>query len=176
MIERVIHIITWEPILHLQGCTYMVKVFRESHEKDVERLSTDRPCQSESKEDDVGSRSSTTDQHTSTFTIHKRTQSVYSCVRLHDMKTDMLCVVQSKVRPQLGITVVLREVWTKNFKTSPTEEDDVEMTGEGEESGDSSRDEDDFEKQMCLVNESDKTTVIEDLVQIFSCFKRHFSW
>jgi hypothetical protein len=67
-------------------------------------------------------------------------------------------------------------VWTKNFKTSPTEEDDVEMTGEGEESGDSSRDEDDFEKQMCLVNESDKTTVIEDLVQIFSCFKRHFSW
>ncbi len=29
----------------------------------------------------------------------------------------------------------LREVWTKNFKTSPAEEDDVEMTGDGEGSG-----------------------------------------
>ena len=50
----------------------------------------------------------------------------------------------------------LREVWTKNFKTSPAEEDDV---GDGEDSGESSRDEDDFEKNMCLVNEEDKTTV-----------------
>ena len=33
------------------------------------------------------------------------------------------------------------------------------MTGDGEGSGEPSRDEDDFEKQMCLVNESDKTTV-----------------
>jgi hypothetical protein len=48
-------------------------------------------------------------------------------------------------------------VWTKNFKTSPAEEDDVEMTGDGEDSGESSPDEDVFEKQMCLVNESDKT-------------------
>ena len=40
----------------------------------------------------------------------------------------------------------LREVWTKNFKTSPAEEDDIEMTGDGEGSGDPSRDEDDFEK------------------------------
>jgi hypothetical protein len=47
----------------------------------------------------------------------------------------------------------LREVWTKNFKTSPTEEDDVEMTGDGQGSGETSRDEDDFEKQMRLVNE-----------------------
>ena len=53
----------------------------------------------------------------------------------------------------------LREVWTKNFKTSPAEEDDVEMTGDGEGSGQPSRDEDDFEKQMRLTNESDKTTV-----------------
>jgi hypothetical protein len=53
----------------------------------------------------------------------------------------------------------LREVWTKNFKTSATEEDDVEMTVDGEDSGESSRDEDDFEKQMRLVNESDKTEV-----------------
>ncbi len=53
----------------------------------------------------------------------------------------------------------LREVWTKNFKNSPDEEDDVEMTGDGEGSGESSRDEDDFEKQMRLANESDKTTV-----------------
>ena len=54
----------------------------------------------------------------------------------------------------------LREVWTKNFKNSPAEEeDDVEMTGDGEGSGEPSRDEDDFEKQMRLVNESDKTAV-----------------
>ena len=46
-----------------------------------------------------------------------------------------------------------------NFKNSPTEEDDVEMTGDGEGSGEPSRDEDDFEKQMRLVNESDKTSV-----------------
>ena len=53
----------------------------------------------------------------------------------------------------------LREVWTKNFKTSPDEEDDVEMTGDGEGSGEPSRDEDDFEKQMCLTNESYKKAV-----------------
>ena len=53
----------------------------------------------------------------------------------------------------------LREVWTKNFKTSASEEDDVEMTGDGEGSGETSRDEDDFEKQMRLANESDKTEV-----------------
>jgi hypothetical protein len=50
-------------------------------------------------------------------------------------------------------------VWTKNFKTSTTEEDDVEMTGDEDDSGESSRDEDAFEKQMRLANESDKTTV-----------------
>ncbi len=50
-------------------------------------------------------------------------------------------------------------MWTKNFKTlsSPAEEDDVEMTGAGEGSGEPSRDEDDLEKQMRLANESDKT-------------------
>ena len=48
----------------------------------------------------------------------------------------------------------LREVYTKNFKTSPAEEDDVEMTGDREDSGDPSRDEDDFEKQMRLSYES----------------------
>ena len=53
----------------------------------------------------------------------------------------------------------LREVWTKNFKTSPDEEDDVEMTGDGEGLGEPSPDEDDFEKQMHLANESDKTAV-----------------
>ena len=45
----------------------------------------------------------------------------------------------------------LREVWTKNFKTS-AKENEVEMTGDGEESGESSRDEDDFEKQMRKTN------------------------
>ena len=52
----------------------------------------------------------------------------------------------------------LREVWTKDFKSSPSEEDDVEeddveMTGEG--SGDVSRvDEDPFEKELLLANET----------------------
>ena len=50
-------------------------------------------------------------------------------------------------------------MWTKNFKISPTEEDDVEMTGDGQNSRESSRDEDDFEKQMSLVNEWDTTAV-----------------
>jgi hypothetical protein len=53
----------------------------------------------------------------------------------------------------------LREVWTKNFKTSPSEEDDVEMTGDGEDLGDPTPNEDDVEKQMRLANESDKTAV-----------------
>jgi hypothetical protein len=43
----------------------------------------------------------------------------------------------------------------QEFQTSPAEEDDVEMTGDGEGSGEPSRDEDDFEKQMRLTNESD---------------------
>jgi hypothetical protein len=51
------------------------------------------------------------------------------------------------------------ETRESNFKTSPDEKDDVEMTGDGEGSGEQSRDEDDFEKQMRLVNESDKTAV-----------------
>ncbi len=59
-------------------------------------------------------------------------------------------------------------MWTKNFKTSPDEDDDVEMTGDGEGSGQTSRDEDDFEKQIRLVNESDKTTgrVLPSQVQV----------
>jgi hypothetical protein len=52
----------------------------------------------------------------------------------------------------------LREVWTKNFKLSPAEEDDVEMAGE-EGSGEPSRDEDAFEKQMRLTNESHESQV-----------------
>ena len=50
-------------------------------------------------------------------------------------------------------------MWTKDFKSSPAEEDDVEMTGDGEGLGEPSPDEDDFEKQMRLANESDKTAV-----------------
>jgi hypothetical protein len=41
---------TWEPITHLQGCARMVQKFKESHEKDVERLDADRRCETESKE------------------------------------------------------------------------------------------------------------------------------
>jgi hypothetical protein len=36
---------------------------------------------------------------------------------------------------------------------------DVEMTGDGEDSGDPFRDDDAFEKQMCLAHKSEKTTV-----------------
>jgi hypothetical protein len=50
-------------------------------------------------------------------------------------------------------------VWTKNFKDSLAEEDDIEITGNGEDSGKPFGDEDDFEKQMSLANESDKTSV-----------------
>jgi hypothetical protein len=55
-----------------------------------------------------------------------------------------------------GYDKKLREVWTKDFKSSPAEEDDVEeddveMKGEG--SGKVSRvDEDPFEKEMRLAN------------------------
>jgi hypothetical protein len=54
-------------------------------------------------------------------------------------------------------------VWTKDFKRSPgevdnVEEDDVEMTGEG--SGKVSRvDEDPFETEMCLANETNTQEV-----------------
>ena len=57
----------------------------------------------------------------------------------------------------------LREVWTKDFKSSPSEEDDVEeddveMTGEG--SGQVSRvDEDPFETAMRLANETSAQAV-----------------
>ncbi len=68
----------------------------------------------------------------------------------------MLC--SQKYDLKLGLQQ-LREVWTKNFKTFPTEENDVEMTGDGEGLGEPSPDEDDFEKQMHLANESDKTVV-----------------
>ncbi len=41
----------------------------------------------------------------------------------------------------------LQELWTKNFKTFPDEEDDVEITGDGEGLGEPSPDEDDFEEK-----------------------------
>jgi hypothetical protein len=62
----------------------------------------------------------------------------------------------------------LREVWTKDFKTSPAEEDDVEeddveMTREG--SGKVSRvDEDPFEKEIRLANETSAEEVIVSYV------------
>ena len=43
---------TWEPITHLQGYVTMVKVFKESHVKDVEKLATDRLCEVEKKAKD----------------------------------------------------------------------------------------------------------------------------
>ncbi len=36
---------TWEPITYLQGYATMVKSFKESHAKDLEKLATDRQCQ-----------------------------------------------------------------------------------------------------------------------------------
>ena len=43
---------TWEPISHLQGYATMVKAFKESHAKDLEKLTTDRLCESENKTKD----------------------------------------------------------------------------------------------------------------------------
>jgi hypothetical protein len=97
---------TWEPITHLQRSrNHMKKMLRDwlltvdvRQNQKQHMLSKTLPTQ--------GSRSSTSDQHASTLTIHNCVQSVYSCVRLHDMKTDMQCVVQSKVRSELGFTSV----------------------------------------------------------------------
>ncbi len=36
---------TWEPITHLQGYVTMVKSFKESHAKDLEKFPADRQCQ-----------------------------------------------------------------------------------------------------------------------------------
>jgi hypothetical protein len=74
------------------------------------------------------------------------------------MKTDMSVLCSQKYGLNWGLQQ-LREVWTQNFKTSPAEEDDVEMTGDREGLGEPSPVEDDFEKQIRLVNESDKTAV-----------------
>ncbi len=116
-----------------------VKAFKESHEKDVERLAADRRREAESKEAHALKNApkhtvlcmkgltspvwtlgmfqmvsgdscqcmkrtkQSTAQNTSNLENHYVTagtdcaQSVYSCVRLRDMKTDMKCVVQSKV-------------------------------------------------------------------------------
>ena len=41
---------TWEPITHLKGYASMVKALKESHEKDVQRLTADRRREAESKE------------------------------------------------------------------------------------------------------------------------------
>ena len=40
---------TWEPITHLQGYATMVKSFKESHAKDLEKLAADRQRQAEKK-------------------------------------------------------------------------------------------------------------------------------
>ncbi len=83
-------------------------------------------------------------------------------------------VCNDKVRTTLykvrweGHDKKLREVWTKDFKSSPTEgdeveDDDVEMTGEV--SGKVSRvDEDPFEKEMLLANETNTEEVIVSYV------------
>jgi hypothetical protein len=79
---------------------------------------------------------------------------------LQDFKAGTLtcCLICSqKYNLEWGLQQ-LREVWTKDFKSTPAEEDDaeendVEMTGEC--SGEASRvDEDPFEKQMRLPNEA----------------------
>ena len=40
---------TWEPITHLQGHATMVKSFKESHAKDLEKLAADRQGETEKK-------------------------------------------------------------------------------------------------------------------------------
>jgi hypothetical protein len=43
---------TLEPITHLQGYATMVKAFKESHAKDIEKLAADRVCEDEKKSKD----------------------------------------------------------------------------------------------------------------------------
>ena len=43
---------TWEPITHLQGYATMVKAFKESHAKDVEKLAADPVREAEKKAKD----------------------------------------------------------------------------------------------------------------------------
>ena len=43
---------TWDPITLLQGYATMVKEFKESHAKDLEKLGVDRLCESENKATD----------------------------------------------------------------------------------------------------------------------------
>ena len=43
---------TWETITHLQEYATMVKTFKESRAKDLEKLTTDRLCESENKTKD----------------------------------------------------------------------------------------------------------------------------
>jgi hypothetical protein len=70
----------------------------------------------------------------------------------------------------------LPELWTKDFKSSPAEEDDVEevdveMTGEG--SGEVSRvDEDPFEKEIRLANE----TSVEEVRVSYVNPRRSMNW
>ena len=40
---------TWDPITHLQGYATMVKSFKESHAKDLEKLAADRQREAEKK-------------------------------------------------------------------------------------------------------------------------------
>jgi hypothetical protein len=93
-------------------------------------------------------------------TIHTYAQCVCSVAKLNDRGcTRLTCSFfdSKKYNLEWGFQQ-LREVWTKDFKSSPTEEDDVEeddveMTGEG--SGKVSRvDEDTFEKEVHLANET----------------------
>ena len=85
-------------------------------------------------------------------------QSVYSCVRLHDMKTDMKCVVQSKVWSELGLAAGTWSVDQEFQNFSGWRKWCWNDRWRGN-LGEPSPDEDDFEKQMRLVNESDKTAV-----------------
>ena len=58
---------TWEPITHLQGYATMVKTFKESHTKDLEKLAADRVCETEKKTKDCR-------WHSETYcTVHGRT-------------------------------------------------------------------------------------------------------
>ena len=90
--------------------------------------------------------------------MRSHVQSVHTFVRLYDrVSARLTCYLfcSQKYNLEWGLQQ-LREVWNKNFKSSPAEEDDdVEMTWEGGGSGESSRvDEDLFEKQILLTYET----------------------
>ena len=71
-----------------------------------------------------GSRTTTCGSHTSTFRMHSYAHSLYSFVRLMTGRLTCCLFCRQKYNLKWGLHQ-LREVWTRNFKSSAAEEDGV---------------------------------------------------